>query len=265
MAEALHAAVAGSGTEVLLIMGFSMTGAMWAPLLPALSARHRCATYDHRGTGASPDGAPDTMAALAADALGVLDALGWARAHVVGVSMGGMVAQELALAAPERLRSLALLATHPGGPGAILPTPAGLAALLAPAPAPWKLARLLYPRPVRERLGAAEVARRTTEQLGLRVPPATRRAQLRAIRAHDTRARLGRITAPTLVVEPGADRLVRPTHSARLAAAIPGARRLVLPDAGHGLVHSHAGPLSEALLEHFAAAERAAGAPARLR
>jgi pimeloyl-ACP methyl ester carboxylesterase len=92
--------------------------------------------------------------------------------------------------------------------------------------------------------------------LAQRVPRSTLRAHLRAVRSHDTRSRLGSIAVPTLVVKPGRDALVRPAHSERLAAGIPGARLVTLPDAGHGFVAREAEVLVPLLLEHFARPSR---------
>lgn len=226
-------------------MGFAMTGAMWGPLLPHLSDRHACATYDHRGTGRSEGGPPpDRMEALAADAGRVLDQLGWDRAHVVGISMGGMIAQELALRWPERVRTLSLLVTHPGGL-AVVPPLAGLAVLAAPRDRGWKLERLLYPP------GTVPAAR-TKAQLAQRIPRAAFLGQLRAILGHDTRDRLASLTTPTLVVKADRDILVRPTGGDALARAIPNARTAVVEGAGHGLVASHPAEVAGLLASHFA-------------
>src|SRR2546423_10567085 len=118
---------------LLLIMGLSGSSRMWFRLLPHLSRRHRAIVFDNRGTGDSdPVGGPLRMADLAADALSVLDAAGVERAHVIGVSMGGMIAQRLALDHRDRLRSLVLGCTTAGGP----PGPPSRRALRPAAPRP---------------------------------------------------------------------------------------------------------------------------------
>lgn len=100
--------VAGDGGEpVLFIQGAGLPGAGWRPQVTALSARFRCASFDNRGTGGSrPANEPFTIDDWRADALEVLDALGWESAHVVGHSLGGLVAQSLALDARTRVKSL---------------------------------------------------------------------------------------------------------------------------------------------------------------
>src|SRR5271167_4763186 len=110
----------GQGAPVLLIMGLGYTSVMWYRTRPALAQRFRTIAFDNRGVGLSdvPPG-PYSIAAMASDAAAVLDAAGVARAHVFGVSMGGMIAQEFALQYPARTRSLILGCTSPGGPLAV--------------------------------------------------------------------------------------------------------------------------------------------------
>src|ERR1019366_930818 len=115
----------GSGPPLLLIMGMSGTALHWGePFLEALRRDFEVIVYDHRGVGASSrlDG-PITIVQMAADAVGLLDALDIDSAHIVGISMGGMIAQELALAHPERVRTLTLGCTYCGGEGSSLTAP----------------------------------------------------------------------------------------------------------------------------------------------
>lgn len=258
-----------SGPPVLLVMGLGMRGALWRPQIDVLSADHRVATYDHRGVGDSdPPPGPFRMRDMAFDALRVAGALGWQRFHLVGISMGGMIAQEVALAAPERIASLALVATHPGGPGGLVPTAGGLrdfaSALLGPragrVPA---MERLLYPSDFLATVDRAALARRLGDQIAEPAPRRVVLLQLAAVASFDARHRLGEITAPTLVVQPGRDALVRPGHAEVLARGIPGARLHTFADAGHGIAFQHAGPLSELLREHIAEVEAVRPATSR--
>src|SRR4051794_38173662 len=127
----LYYEVSGAGEPLLLIMGMSGTHLSWGdPFLEALRRDFEVAVYDHRGIGRSgPAAAGYSIADLADDAAGVLDALGWEKAHVVGISMGGMVAQELALAHFDRVRTLTLGCTYAGGEGSSMASPAVLARL----------------------------------------------------------------------------------------------------------------------------------------
>ncbi len=254
--------VTGSGTPVVLVMGFVMRGAAWRFQVPALSARHTVCTLDNRGAGRTVAPLrPWTMGVFADDVRALLDARGWDRAHVVGVSMGGMVAQELALRAPDRLRSLTLIATHAGGARARVPPRRGLRALLQAEVARESgarhraVARMLFPDAFLERCDRTWLEGVLHEDFGQPVPLPRQLAQYAAILRHDTRRRLSAISAPTLVVKPGEDALVPPEESERLASTIPGARLFELPDAGHGLIRQCADELNDALLEHFAITE----------
>jgi 3-oxoadipate enol-lactonase len=124
----------GDGSPLLLIQGLGYGRWGWEPIVPGLAARHRVITFDNRGIGESdkPDG-PYTAAQMAGDALQVLDEAGIDRAHVLGASLGGMIAQELAVRAPERVAKLILCCTTPGGP-ATVPMPEVTMRLFAEAP-----------------------------------------------------------------------------------------------------------------------------------
>ena len=110
----------GQGARVLLIMGLGYTSVMWHRIRSALAQRYRTVAFDNRGVGLSdvPPG-PYSIATMASDAAAVLDAAGVSSAHIFGVSMGGMIAQEFALQYPKRTRSLILGCTSPGGPSAV--------------------------------------------------------------------------------------------------------------------------------------------------
>lgn len=247
-----------TGTPVLLIMGFGFSGKAWRPQVQAIERHHPVVWFDNRGIGQSGAvGEPYDIADLADDSAALLDHLGWSDAHVVGVSMGGMIAQELALRHTARVKSLTLIATIAGGTLAKLPTARGLR-LFARAQTrtgPERieaLTHLLYPPGSRAEAGVV--------QPGFDQPPPRRTImwQLRAIIRHDTRARLAQLAdTPTLVVKPTRDILVRPVHSDRIHRAIPRARLSAYEDAGHAVTTQCARRLNAELLEHFASAERA--------
>jgi len=111
----------GQGEPVVLVMGLAYPADMWFRVSPVLAERYRVIRLDNRGAGRTGDvpGMPYTVETMAADVLAVLDEAGESTAHVVGVSMGGLVAQEVAMSAPERVRSLVLACTHPGAAHAV--------------------------------------------------------------------------------------------------------------------------------------------------
>jgi len=249
------------GPPVLFIMGFGMSGAVWGPQVDELQKDHRCCHYDHLGVGDSDRGPfLRTIPAMAEDAVRILDDLSWDQAHVVGVSMGGMIAQELALRSADRCRSLTLIATHGGAPIASLPTFKGMGLFLKGLFGGRRvrmksLPRLLYPPEFLQSMGADGL--RSHLKVRLDRPPALRTVlgQLHAVWRFSTESRLSQITSPTLLVRPGKDILIRPTQTDRLAARIPNARLLRFDDAGHGVTFQKAAELNAALRDHFAGNE----------
>ncbi|MFH2010869.1 MAG: alpha/beta fold hydrolase [bacterium] len=252
------------GTPVLLVMGYTVPGSAWVHQVPALSAHHRVAWYDHRGCGAT-EAAPGaySMRLLASDAERLLDHLGWDTAHVVGVSMGGMVSQELALRARRRIRSLTLIATHAGGMVSRVPPWAGLKrfvhANLAPRSQRFEiLKRLLFPDDFLARCDQEWLEWVLRNDFGTPIPTRYRLSQLAAVMRHDTRRRVGQLRGlPTLVVGAGRDALVQPAACERLHRLLPGSRFHVFQEAGHAVIRQCYAALNELLLEHFAAADRA--------
>jgi pimeloyl-ACP methyl ester carboxylesterase len=222
----------GSGEPLLLIAGFALSAASFEPVLERYAGRFECIVYDSRGTGRTrAPRRPTSMPELAADAAGLLATLGLASAHAYGISMGGMVAQELALRFPERVRGLVLGGTTPGGPRAFRPTMAELAALLAGHRRSGLAAALFAPafrreHPERVRELLRGFARHPA-------PPHGVVAHWWATVYHDTTARLGRIQAPTLVLHGELDALAPAGNARLLAARIPDAELVLVPGAGH--------------------------------
>ncbi|MCA9606673.1 MAG: alpha/beta hydrolase [Myxococcales bacterium] len=246
------------GPPVLMIMGLGMRGVVWRPQIDGLAKDHRLVTFDNRGIGESEDvGGRWTMRDMAADAERLLDTLGWDTAHVVGVSMGGMIAQELALAAPGRLRSLTLIATHAGGPGAFLPSFAGVRGFLGTNLLPEDqrvnaLAGLLYPADFLRSVDREALRQRMADQLGGRAASSTRKKQVWAVMHHDTRARLAKLDVPTLVVTSEKDALVLPARQHDLVRRIPRARHVRFDRAGHGVIFQCAPVLNGHVRRHVA-------------
>jgi 3-oxoadipate enol-lactonase len=232
----------GSGPPLLAINGMSGSQLSWGePFLGALREHFEVITYDHRGVGdSSRMEAPFTIADLAGDAAGLLDVLELDSAHVLGISMGGMVAQELALAGragSNRVRSLALGCTYCGGPGSSLASPAVAQRLVESLRSGdralalrtgWEIC--IAPR-FRDdaALYDAYVARASARP----VARAVIMAQMQAIAAHDTSARLSELRMPTLIVHGTADDLIPVQNAHVLAGHLPAARLELLDDTGH--------------------------------
>ena len=226
----------GTGESLLLIMGLGVTLEGWSRLAPDLADRYRIILFDNRGVGRSdvPPG-PYAMATLAADAAAVLDAAGIEAAHVFGVSMGGMIAQEFVLTYPSRVRSLMLGCTTCGGRDGVPARPEVLAALGARATmtreeAMWAVAPYIYDASTPKSRIDEDFARR----LSAPVSAEGYFAQLAGIRAWSgTRARLPLIAAPTLVIHGENDQLIPSANAHLLAETIPHARLVLIPGAGH--------------------------------
>lgn len=233
----LHWESVGDGEPVLLVAGLALPGASWWRTVPVLAQRFRVLTYDHAGVGRSDGMASFTTAAMAREAISVLDAAGVEKAHVYGTSLGGLVAQQIATRNPGRVRSLVLGATHPGGRRAQPPERDVLSFLrrrtaLPAREAAWACVPYNYGlRCRRHRLDriVQDIARR----LELPYAKAAYRAQLFAAATHDSLLALQRIAVPTLVVHGSEDRVIPPKNSELLAAAIPGAELRVLDETGH--------------------------------
>lgn len=224
----------GDGPPVLLIMGHRFSSAMWRWALDDLSSDARLVFFDNRGTGASnaPPG-PYAMRNLAEDAFAVMDAAGLRSANVYGVSMGGMVALEMALSRPERVDSLILGCTAARYPGSRPPHPVTLLQYWAPR---WLMLRfsrgLLY--------GPAAHPDRIAEDLKLlgedRSDPRGLVGQAHAIAGFNVLERLSGIGQPTLVLHGGDDRVFPVAMARELAAGIRNSRLVVLEGAGHNYV-----------------------------
>ena len=229
----------GSGAPLLLITGFGISGAVFEPVLDRYAERFSCIVFDNRGSGRSQAPLrPTSMPELAADAVGLLDELGIASAHVYGVSMGGMIAQEVALRFPERVRGLVLGCTSPGGPRAVRQTVRELRAVATAAagaprsPVDSTLAAVLFSE--RFRRDEPERAHFLLEHFRRHLPAAQGvAAQLLASVFHDTVSRLDQVQAPTLVLHGERD-VMAPLGNARmLAERIPNAELAIVPGAGH--------------------------------
>ncbi len=239
---------------VLLLHGLGSAGESWQLQFPDLMAAGlRPLAPDVRGFGDSSYPGKWNIPDVVADLGAFLDALGLHRTHVVGISMGGVLAQAFALRYPERTERLVLINTF-----ARL-RPAGLGGWL------YFLLRLVLVHTVGMEAQARTVAQRIfpddpeaqallREQI-LRANPHAYRAAMRALGRFDSRARLGEIRAPTLVVTGLADTTVPPANQAELAQGIPQARWWRIPGAGHGLIATHSATLNPGLVAFLTGAQ----------
>jgi 3-oxoadipate enol-lactonase len=224
---------------LLLIMGMSGTALHWGePFLQRLRSGFEVIVFDHRGVGASThlDG-PVTIAQMAEDASGLLSAIGIESAHVLGISMGGMIAQELALAHPGQIRTLALGCTYCGGEGSALAAPEVMQRLGAAMMSGDRLLALRtgweinVSAPFAADDGAYARFLAIGEQRAVAVPVVM--AQMQACMAHDTRERLGDLRVPTLVVHGSADQLLPALNGRLIASLIAGSELEILEEVGH--------------------------------
>lgn len=228
-------AVEGDGQPLLLVHGLGYDSAGWGPLLPLLRERFTVVRFDNRGTGESEASRlPFTVRSLARDAAAVLAAAELDRAHVLGISLGGLVAQELAASSPQLVGRLVLAGTTPGGPRSFGP-PKPLLRLFAQAPT---LPRdELLRRLVVNALGPGAPPELVGEIFDYRRAAAPRLspwlAQAAAGAWFGVTGRSSAIGAPTLVVHGSADNVVDPRNGRLLADGIPGARFVAFVDAGH--------------------------------
>jgi 3-oxoadipate enol-lactonase len=224
----------GSGEPLLLIMGLSYPSYMWHRSRPVLANRYRTIAFDNRGIGQSdvPAGVY-SISLMASDAAAVLDAAGVESAHILGFSMGGMIAQEFTLQYPNRVRSLILGCTAAGGPHAVQAEPAAIQTLMR---------RDLTPEESKEAIipfiyDTGTSRGRIDEDMAIRMKwyptPQGYMSQLQAIFGWESYSRLSQITAPTLVIHGETDRLIPPANGKLIAERIPGAKLVLLPHASH--------------------------------
>jgi 3-oxoadipate enol-lactonase len=221
---------------LLLIQGLGYTADLWFRILPGLSATRSTIRFDNRGVGRSNvPPTPWSIEEMADDAARVLDAAGVPRADVFGVSMGGLIAQELALRHPERIGSLVLGCTHPGGRDAVRMDSAAATLLMDRTP---RSARETVEASVPFLYASTTSRDVIDDDLAARIRYPLRATaywgQLDAMRQHGgTLSRLPQVDAPTLVVHGNADRFVQPGNAELIAAAIPGAQLKWLDGGGH--------------------------------
>jgi pimeloyl-ACP methyl ester carboxylesterase len=230
----LHYEERGSGRPLLLVPGIPAVASDWAPLAERLSGSRRVIAYDNRGSGrSSVTPGPYTTASLAADAVALLDRLGIERADVFGMSLGGMIAQELALGWPERVDRLVLGCTHCGVRHAA-PMPRETGRAFAMDTGDWaERMRALAPLAFAPGVDTAMLERFVEKKSGDVQDADGYRAQIDAVLAHDTYDRLLEIDSPTLILTGDGDQVIPAASSDVLHERIPDSLLYVVRGAGH--------------------------------
>lgn len=254
----------GTGEPVLLVMGLGTPRIGWFPQVMFLTQHYDVVSYDNRGVGETVCASPWTLSDMANDAVGLADAIGLERFHLVGISMGGMISQEVVLNHADRVRSLTLIATSPGGPEAELMTPAYTEALQDPDPQlrMRRATELTFgTRFRREHPEMMELILSTLESGAVGVDAIGGEmgtgfmGQVMAVATWmgmgGAAARLEEVNVPTLVMHGGDDLLIPPSNGEILARDIPGARSRFFPDGGHALNAEYPDDVNAELVAHF--------------
>ncbi|MDB6028350.1 MAG: putative hydrolase [Verrucomicrobiales bacterium] len=256
--------VTGSGTPVLFIQGTGVHGNGWMPQVEALAAQYNCISFDNRGMGGSqPIGCSITVEQMADDVIALMDAQGWDSAHIVGHSLGGLIALQLAIANRARVRSLSLLCTFAKG---------SLVTQFS-----WPM----FWRGLRTYIGTRRMRRRAflemvmphemlastdSEKLAASLaplfghdladhPPVVMK-QLAALRRYDATSKLSTLAGlPTLVVSATQDCVAKREFGQAIAAGIPGSRYVEIPKAAHGVTIQCADRINSLLRDHFSSVE----------
>ena len=233
----------GRGFPLIMIMGLSANVDWWDPrMIHELLKKYQLVIFDNRGAGRTDvSNRGYTIKSFAEDTAGLMGALGISRAHILGVSMGGMIAQELALNFPEKVEKLILCSTNCGGKRSVLPSQEILRTLMAGGSvlSPEEIVRMTIPLIFTE-----DFVKKNPDLLEFSIQQILRAPiskevfmnQLSAITQFDTCDRLPQIRAPTLVLHGKRDILVPPENAAILAEAIPNATLFYLENSAHGLV-----------------------------
>ena len=238
----MHYEVNGEGFPLVMIMGLGGSLDWWEPgMIQELSKHFKTTVFDNRGAGRTEASNKEyTIKLFADDTAGLMDALGISKAHVLGISMGGMIAQELALNHPEKVEKLVLCSTYCGGERAIPPSEETLNSLMrsGSAPSAEEAAKMVVPLCFTD-----EFVAKNPDTIGsflervLKAPTSSEvfLRQTGAIMGFSTFDRLAGIKAPTLVLAGRRDILIRPENGSILAKAIPGAKLVLLEKSAHGL------------------------------
>ena len=249
----LYYEVHGKGEPLLLIMGLGANATGWWAQLPSFSREYQVIAFDNRGAGRSDKpNEPYSIGQMADDAHALLHELGVGPAHVFGMSLGGMVAQELVLRHPDSVRTLILGGTMAGGPTAMFAGPEVVQQFISLAGMPLVQAleaglALLYSEEYIAR-NKGELVRRALLNAHLMAPMYAIQRQFMALVGFNTFARLGEIRSPSLVLTGTSDRVIPAQNSRLLAEGIAGARLVEFEGAGHGFLVERAEDVNATVL-----------------
>jgi 3-oxoadipate enol-lactonase len=249
----------GSGEPLLLIMGLSYPSYMWHRTRPFLAQSFRTIAFDNRGIGQSdvPEGIYP-IAQMASDAAAVLDAANAPSAHVFGVSMGGMIAQEFALQYPQRVRSLILGCTNAGGPDVVSAAAEALQILMRQDMTPEEAKEAIIPFIY----DATTPRARIDEDMAIRMKwyptPQGYFGQLQGILAWEAYSRIAQIKAPTLIIHGETDQLVPAANAHLITERIPHAKLILIPHASHVFETDQPGVANRAIAEFLSAQQNSA-------
>jgi len=239
----VHYDVHGEGFPLIMIMGLSANLDWWDPrMIQELSKKFRLLLFDNRGAGRTETSNKKyTVELFADDVVGLMDALGISKAHVLGISMGGMIAQELVLKYPEKVEKLILCSTYCGGSRSVLPSQRilGMLATDRSTFSPKEIARMMIPLFLTDdffKKNPDSVESWIQQTLKAPISNEAYIRQVNAIMEFDTYDRLNQIKAPTLILHGKHDVLVPPENGSILSKAIPNARLVYFENSAHGLV-----------------------------
>lgn len=246
----------GAGEPVVLIMGLGCSSAMWFRIAPHLARSYRVILLDNRGCGQTRAGAAlvHRVPVMAGDVAAVLDAAGEASAHVIGFSMGGMIAQQFAVDYPARLRSLTLIGTHPGSPWAIQAAGPVLRLLFNKAHMSAEDSlRQMRPHTYGPRTADSLFEEDALVRLANAQGARDYHAQLYGLIYWSVFPQLPKISVSTLVLHGSQDALIPPENGRMIASRIPKASLVEFPSASHWLMTDSSADCISAIKQHLRA------------
>lgn len=259
--------VQGQGVPVVFIQGVGVCGSGWKPQIDTLANHYSCLSFDNRGIGASQLSSTNsklTIEQMAQDTLALMNAQGWESAHIVGHSMGGVIALELALSNPKRVKSLALLCTFSKGSDATKLSTSMLWIGMRTRIGTRRMRRhafleIVMPSDLLAKENKDELANKLEPIFGhdLAEHPPIVMKQLSAMRSYDATSRLNQLSGfATLVVSAEHDLISPPLIGRAIAKAITGSSYVEFPKAAHGVPIHSADKINALLLEHFSKADK---------